>query len=160
MSEITIEYLSSAEMENTPAAIDLETGIIYINQDLWNRFSLIEQEFILQHEAAHLYLTTYSEETADNYALLKTLDNFPGVDADLVVLNLISRLGYSQARIDNLIRSITKIKNENIMDMDVKDVRYADGFTFGGRFVSYDAAAILLVLIILTFVVWKGTRTR
>lgn len=59
----------SAYLQNCPAEVDMETGDIWINTDVWDDYTEAEKRFILQHEAGHYALQTGSELEADAYAL-------------------------------------------------------------------------------------------
>lgn len=59
----------SARLQNCPAEVDMETGDIWINTDVWDGYTEAEKRFILQHEAGHFALQTSSELEADAYAL-------------------------------------------------------------------------------------------
>ncbi len=64
-----IKYVTSKELGNCPAAVDMRTGDIEINKSVWHRFSEFERKFILKHEEGHYILKTDDEATADLYAL-------------------------------------------------------------------------------------------
>ena len=59
----------STELQSCPAAVDMETGDVYINRDVWDRYTEAEQRFIIEHELGHYYQQTDSETEADLYAL-------------------------------------------------------------------------------------------
>lgn len=59
----------SGELQNCPAAVDMDTGDIYINRDVWDRYTEAEKKFIIQHELGHYLQQTDSEIEADLYAL-------------------------------------------------------------------------------------------
>lgn len=63
-----VVYQSSGEMYDTPAAVDRETGTLYINPKLWFKLTPFQRKFIRLHEQGHYYLNTDSEEAADAYA--------------------------------------------------------------------------------------------
>lgn len=66
-----IKYVTSAEIGPSPAAVDMQTGVIEINRDLWQNFTSYEKKFIIEHERGHYFLQTDSELEADLYALKK-----------------------------------------------------------------------------------------
>lgn len=47
----------------------MDTGDIYINRDVWDRYTDAERKFIIQHELGHYRRQTDSETEADLYAL-------------------------------------------------------------------------------------------
>ena len=59
----------SNDLQSCPAAVDMETGDVYINRDVWDRYTEAEQRFIIEHELGHYYRQTDSETEADLYAL-------------------------------------------------------------------------------------------
>ena len=64
-------YTDSSELQDCPAAVDMETGDIWINTDVWNRYTEAEKRFIIGHELGHYELPTDCETEADEYALQK-----------------------------------------------------------------------------------------
>ena len=64
-------YLSTGEMEDTPAAIDRENGVLYINPKRWFKLTPFQRKFVKYHEYGHLNLDTDSELLADEYAFNK-----------------------------------------------------------------------------------------
>lgn len=55
-------------MVDTPAAIDRETGILYINMKLYGELTPFEKRFVKLHEYGHYNLKTSDEIAADAYA--------------------------------------------------------------------------------------------
>lgn len=64
-------YLSTGEMEDTPAAIDRKTRTLYINPKLYFNLTPFQRKFVKLHEYGHLNLDTDIEEKADAYAFDK-----------------------------------------------------------------------------------------
>ncbi len=64
-------YKSDGDMYDTPAAVDRETGTMYINPKLYFSLTPFQRKFVKLHELGHLYLDTNSELDADNYAFDK-----------------------------------------------------------------------------------------
>lgn len=58
-------------MWDTPAAVDREEGILYINPKRWFELTPFQRKFVKFHEYGHYYLQTDSEEEADAYAFDK-----------------------------------------------------------------------------------------
>lgn len=69
-----------SRLQNCPAEVDMDTGDIYINRDVWDRYTEAEKRFILQHEIGHYRRQTDSETEADLYALNA---NFGKIDLSL-----------------------------------------------------------------------------
>jgi len=61
-------YQSYGEMADTPAAIDRENGVLYINPKRWFKLTPFQRKFVKLHEYGHLNLNTDSELLADEYA--------------------------------------------------------------------------------------------
>lgn len=55
-------------MEDTPAAMDRETGQMYINPKRYFDLTPFQREFVKLHEKGHYVLNTDSELAADEYA--------------------------------------------------------------------------------------------
>ena len=55
-------------MEDTPAAMDRETGQMYINPKRYFALTPFQREFVKLHEKGHYILNTDSEMAADEYA--------------------------------------------------------------------------------------------
>lgn len=61
-------YHSKGEMADTPAAIDRENHILYINPKRYFQLTKFQQKFVKLHEYGHYNLNTDSEIEADTYA--------------------------------------------------------------------------------------------
>lgn len=57
-----------------PAAVDLDTGVLYLNKDTWHKLSPHTRKFVLLHELGHLS-GHLDEKGADIFALNKMLKN-------------------------------------------------------------------------------------
>lgn len=66
--KLKIVFRTDGEMRDTPAAVDRETGVMYINPRLYNRLTPFEQKFVRLHEEGHYKLNTSDEIAADGYA--------------------------------------------------------------------------------------------
>lgn len=64
-----IIYTDSGELQSCPAAVDMETGDLLVNLDVWDQYTEAEKRFITGHELGHYKLDTDSEIEADKYAL-------------------------------------------------------------------------------------------
>lgn len=128
---------SGIPMGSCPACVDMETGVISINRDVWGRFDQFEKNFILFHEIGHYDLDTDSEYEADEYALrhvyksaprslkraLQTLYKIRVVDGSRldhlyrVALTLDAADGNSAAalELDNLTNHFNNPKNQRVM---------------------------------------------
>ena len=69
--KLRTEYSSIGEMEDTPAAIDRENGVLYLNPKRWFKLTPFQRKFVKLHEYGHLNLNTDSELKADEYAFNK-----------------------------------------------------------------------------------------
>ena len=69
--KIKTVYQSSGEMSDTPAAIDRDNGILYLNPKMWFNLTPFRRKFIKWYEYGHLHLNTDSEIKADEYAFNK-----------------------------------------------------------------------------------------
>lgn len=128
---------SGIPMGSCPACVDMETGVISINRDVWGRFDQFEKNFILFHEIGHYDLDTDSEYEADEYALrhvyksaprslkraLQTLYKIRVVDGSRldhlyrVALTLDAADGNSAAalELENLTNHFNNPKNQRVM---------------------------------------------
>lgn len=67
--KVDIKYVDSNKLGSCPAEIDMATGVVSINKDVWDEYDDFEQKFIILHELGHYTLQTDSETEADKYAL-------------------------------------------------------------------------------------------
>jgi hypothetical protein len=67
----TIVWEGYDTMGENPASVEMDTGKIILNRDVFPNYSKFTQLFILEHERGHYKLSTDSEEEADTYALNK-----------------------------------------------------------------------------------------
>lgn len=75
--KLFIRDVDSSVLGTCPASIDMKTGVININRDVWDRFDNFEKGFILMHEVGHYVLDTDSEYEADAYALKRVYRTAP-----------------------------------------------------------------------------------
>ncbi len=61
-------YKSNGDMADTPAAVDRERRILYINPKLYFKLTPFQQKFVKLHEYGHLNMNTSNEFVADAYA--------------------------------------------------------------------------------------------
>lgn len=61
-------YQSDGMMSDTPAAIDRETGTLFINRRLYEKLTKFQRKFVILHERGHYELNTDIEEEADAFA--------------------------------------------------------------------------------------------
>ena len=66
---MNIIYTDSGELQNCPAAVDMETGDLLVNLDVWDKYTEAEKQFIIGHELGHFKLDTDSEIRSDEYSL-------------------------------------------------------------------------------------------
>ena len=66
-------YKYQPNMGTNPAMVNIETGVVYVNQDIWNKFTPIEKAIILLHEEGHYKNHTLDEIKADCYLIEKYL---------------------------------------------------------------------------------------
>jgi len=71
------EIVGKSELGSCPASVDMETGKISLNRDVFRRYSGYEWHFIREHEKGHYNLQTDSEADADAYALRKVFGTQP-----------------------------------------------------------------------------------
>ncbi|MDR0941955.1 MAG: hypothetical protein LBM68_07000, partial [Bacteroidales bacterium] len=57
-----------------PAAVDLKTGVLYINPVHFDKLSNVAKRFVIFHELGHLNASTDSEEAADEWAFEHMID--------------------------------------------------------------------------------------
>lgn len=65
------------ELQSCPAEVDMKTGIVSINTDVWDKYDDFEKSFIIAHEMGHYILNTYNEMEADEYALMTVYRTAP-----------------------------------------------------------------------------------
>ena len=65
-----MKWIFSNRMGLNPASVNLKTGVITINKNIWQRLSSVQKTLILLHEEAHYHLQTPDDEIAcDRWAL-------------------------------------------------------------------------------------------
>ena len=57
------------ELQGCHAEVDMRTGVVSINADVWDIYDDFEKNFIIAHEMGHYNLDTDDETAADKYAL-------------------------------------------------------------------------------------------
>lgn len=113
---MTYTLLTSAEMGKiNPAQVDMTTGEVYINADVWPHYTAIQQKFIILHEIGHYSLNTDDETKADSYALARLAGTIP--QSLRTVLQEIAAIQFvDDSRLLALYRAALKIdikKNKN-----------------------------------------------
>ena len=93
-------------MGTNPAMVNIETGVVYVNQDIWDEFTPIEKAIILLHEEGHYANHTLDEIKADCYLIEKYLckANNPKRRADL--LNCIFKIVPDDERKIEFVRNL------------------------------------------------------
>lgn len=123
----SIYFLTSKILGNSPAAVNMRTGRIALNSDLWDQYDAIEQDWIINHELGHYKYASDDELIADNFATKKT--NI----ALSKVLKILKKIGANQERINNINKQIKN--NKDMMRQSIgnspfvpnKAMSYADG---------------------------------
>ncbi|HPX58983.1 MAG TPA: hypothetical protein PLL02_00965 [Bacteroidales bacterium] len=106
-----ISYVTSEEIGHSPAAVNMLTGVVYVNADLWNKFTDFEKKFFLAHEEGHFVLQTNSEFEADLYALKKVYKSErKSLKKSLKALAKVDLI--SDERLERLYLEILKIDSE------------------------------------------------
>lgn len=72
----TVYTDNSGFMYGTPAAVNHDTGTLYINEPLFNALTPFQQEFVKQHEIGHYRKQTHDEFIADQYAFNKMVGKY------------------------------------------------------------------------------------
>jgi hypothetical protein len=62
---------NAVSMGKNPASVEMDSGTIILNKDVFPKYDKFTQNFILQHEKGHFNLQTDDESKADVYALKK-----------------------------------------------------------------------------------------
>ena len=65
-------------MYGTPAAVSHQSGILYINDELYDQLTPFQKEFVKQHEIGHYRKQTHDEFEADRYAFNKLAGKYKG----------------------------------------------------------------------------------
>lgn len=109
-------YKYQSGMGTNPATVNIETGIVYVNQDIWDKFTPTEKAIILLHEEGHYQRHTLDEIKADCYLIETYLckANNPKRRADL--LNTIFKVVPDDERKIEFVRNLMQydsIANSN-----------------------------------------------
>lgn len=75
--KVRYREVDSSVLQNCPAEVDMDTGVISINKDVWDDYDEFEQSFVIAHEVGHYELQTDSEIEADRYALKQVYRTAP-----------------------------------------------------------------------------------
>lgn len=67
--KVKTRYVDSSVLGTCPASVDMRTGVVSINRDVWDGYDNFEKAFVIMHEVGHYVLDTDSEYEADAYAL-------------------------------------------------------------------------------------------
>jgi len=103
-----IEYVTRRELGDCPASVDMNEGIIEINEDVWDHYDDFQKRFILFHEEAHYVLQTDSEQAADTYALRQVAGKYPRSLARSI--ETLFKVGIcNDERYDNIYREALKL---------------------------------------------------
>lgn len=99
-------YKYQSGMGSNPATVNIETGEIYVNKDIWDEFTPTEKAIILLHEEGHYANHTLDEIKADCYLIEKYLckANNPKRRADL--LNCIFKIVPDDERKIEFVRNL------------------------------------------------------
>ncbi len=99
-------YKYQSGMGTNPATVNIETGEVYVNQDIWDEFTPTEKAIILLHEEGHYANHTLDEIKADCYLIEKYLckANNPKRRADL--LNCIFKIVPDDERKIEFVRNL------------------------------------------------------
>jgi len=73
-----LRYVTSKELGQCPASVEMDSGLIDINVDVWDRYNDFQRSFIIEHEIGHYELQTDDEALADTYALKKLYGSVNG----------------------------------------------------------------------------------
>lgn len=99
-------YKYQSGMGSNPATVNIETGEVYVNKDIWDEFTPTEKAIILLHEEGHYANHTLDEIKADCYLIEKYLckANTPKRRADL--LNCIFKIVPDDERKIEFVRNL------------------------------------------------------
>lgn len=99
---------SGIPMGVCPASVDMQTGVIFVNKSVWDRYDRFEKNFIICHELGHYNLDTDSEYEADAYALKHVYKTAPrSLKRALLALAKIRIIDYE--RLDRLYKEALKL---------------------------------------------------
>lgn len=115
--DIKVNFVDKSITGNgNPAQADIATQEIFINKQIWSKFSDAEKVFIIEHEKGHILLPTECETLADQYAYLKT--HITNKNAFKDAISALKKAGASPFRMQTLYRLVT---NEELIDMTPKE---------------------------------------
>lgn len=61
--------IRQADWLKSPMAVNLKSGVLYVNPEEWNKLSDNSRKFVIAHELGHLNADTFDEQEADEWAL-------------------------------------------------------------------------------------------
>lgn len=117
---------------NTPAAVDMDKGILYLNDPILQGYNHKEVIAIVLHEMGHYYLDTDDELLSDQYAINALLKS--GKPLDPLISALSKALGEDHVRVA---RAISKNLHHKAFNGDEKAMQTL----FSGKFAAFNGAS-------------------
>lgn len=95
----------------TPARVNRNTGTIYLNKSVFDKFPELYKKFVIYHEECHYIFQTKDEEMCDEFAMYKLLTQ--GYKPKEIVEALLDTLSNNSA---HYARKINLVNNMRIYD--------------------------------------------
>lgn len=105
---VHVTYTDASVLGRCPASVNMQTGVVTINQSVWHNYDNFEKSFVIMHEMGHYKLQTDSEYEADAYALRHVYKTAPrSLKRSLQALCKIGVIDHT--RLDRLYREALKL---------------------------------------------------
>ena len=116
MNWVLERFVWGKDMGSNPASVDVASGMLYLNPDVWHSYTNFQRQFLIAHEEGHYLNPQGSEEDADLYALEKLAGTEPkSLAKSIATLEKVPNI--SENRLNNLYIEALKIDarmgNEN-----------------------------------------------
>lgn len=85
-------YRYKDNMGSNPASVNIRTGVVSLNRDIWDKLTDYEKAIILLHEEGHYRLKTLDEIRADIYSIDKYLSDADTPEKRRQLLNTVFKI--------------------------------------------------------------------
>jgi hypothetical protein len=112
-------------MGKSPAKVNLKTGEIGLNANVWPKLGSNEKKFVAYHELGHYKLQTFSESSADSFAIRKMAkEGLPMEKAITAMTKVLDEKNESHLkRVNDVYEQALILKKSNLLKDNKMDFR-------------------------------------